>query len=71
MPIRQINRNNRSVNYTLPAPVGGLNARDSLDTMSPTDAIVLDNYIPGDTNLFLRRGYSVYVKNDKRFLKRT
>lgn len=68
MPIRQINRNNRSVNYTLPAPVGGLNARDSLDTMSPTDAIVLDNYIPGDTNLFLRRGYSVYVKNDKRFL---
>ena len=68
MPIRPINRSNKSVNYTLPAPVGGLNVRDSLDTMSAADAVVLDNYIPGDTSLSLRRGYSVYFKNNKRFL---
>ena len=48
MPIRPINRSNKSVNYTLPAPVGGLNVRDSLDTMSAADAVVLDNYITRD-----------------------
>jgi hypothetical protein len=28
------------------APVGGLNAYDSVDSMPPTDAVVLDNWIP-------------------------
>ena len=30
----------------IPAPVGGWNARDSLDAMPPTDAIKLVNWIP-------------------------
>lgn len=58
---RRINRGNKSINYTLPAPFGGLNVRDSLDTMKPTDAIVLDNYIPMDTKIALRKGYRKYV----------
>ena len=64
---QQINRGNKSINYTLPAPVGGLNVRDSLDIMPASDAIVLDNYIPQDTKLCLRKGYSVYAKTLSRF----
>ena len=46
---------------TLPAPIGGLNVRDSLDSMQATDAVVMDNYIPVDTKVMLRRGYVRYV----------
>ena len=46
---RPINRRAKSRNYTLPAPIGGLNVRDSLDTMPETDAIVMDNYLPQET----------------------
>ncbi len=62
MQQRQINRGNKSVNFTLPAPVGGLNVRDSFDLMAPTDAIVMDNYLPLDTKVALRRGYQTYVE---------
>lgn len=41
---------------SVPAPVGGLNARDSLAEMPATDALVLDNYVPGTTNVTLRLG---------------
>ena len=37
--LKPINRANKSVNYTLPAPCGGLNMRDSLDNMDLSDAI--------------------------------
>lgn len=57
----QVNRAARSNNFTLSAPIGGLNARDSLDTMNPLDAIVMDNYIPLDTRVALRKGYTSYV----------
>ena len=47
MAIRKIvNRANKSFNYTLPSPIGGLNARDSLDAMKENEAITMDNYIP-------------------------
>lgn len=42
---------------TLPAPVGGLNARDALALMPPTDAVTLNNWFPGTTSVDLRRGY--------------
>ena len=48
---QQINRRTKSQNYTLSAPIGGLNVRDSLDTMPETDAIVMDNYLPQDTKI--------------------
>ncbi len=51
----------RSQNYILPAPVGGLNCRDSLDNMSETDAIIMDNYYPSETNVCLRGGYKIYA----------
>lgn len=40
-----------------PAPVGGLNGRDSIAAMPLQDAIALDNWFPGTTNVALRNGY--------------
>jgi len=57
----RINRHNRSINYTVAAPCNGLNVRDSLDEMLPNDAIVMDNYIPFDTKVCLRKGYTQYA----------
>ena len=51
----------RSQNYILPAPIGGLNCRDSFDNMSETDAITMDNYYPSETNVCLRGGYKMYA----------
>lgn len=61
MQTKTINRNNLSVNFTLPAPTGGLNARDSLDTMDINDAIVMDNYLPSENKVMLRKGYILYT----------
>lgn len=61
MLLRKPNRTNKSVNYVLPCPSGGLNARDSRDKMQLTDAIVMDNYMPLNTQVSLRKGYRKYV----------
>lgn len=42
----------------LPAPVGGLNARDSITNMPATDAVRLTNYWCTTTEVNLRDGYS-------------
>ena len=41
---------------SIPAPVGGWNARDSLANMAPTDAVVLENMFPNVSNVVLRGG---------------
>lgn len=43
---------------TLPSPVGGWNARDSITSMGPTDAVILTNWYPNTTELSLRYGYT-------------
>ena len=43
---------------SLPAPIGGWNARDSLAQMAPTDAVTLTNWFPTPTDVTLRKGYS-------------
>lgn len=43
--------------YDIPAPVGGLNTRDSLSVMPPTDAIQLINLIPQQNGVISRHGY--------------
>ena len=57
---RLVQRNNANV-ASLPAPIGGWNARDSLANMAPTDAVTLDNYFPGVSNVNLRGGYSKHA----------
>ncbi len=40
----------------IPAPVGGLNDRDSLVEMSPSDAVVLENWFPYPAQVGVRKG---------------
>lgn len=42
---------------TVPAPIGGLNAFDSLAAMPPTDAVVMNNFFPQPYGCLLRKGY--------------
>lgn len=42
---------------SIPAPVGGLNARDSIANMPPTDASIMENWFPSTTSVDLRNGY--------------
>jgi hypothetical protein len=46
---------------SIPAPVGGLNARDSIADMKPTDAVIMDNWVPGTTSVSIRNGYMAWV----------
>lgn len=46
---------------SVPSPVGGWNARDSLDAMPPTDAVRLTNWIPRPSWVESRRGSSEHV----------
>lgn len=45
---------------SVPAPVGGLNAVDSLAAMDPSDAVILDNFFPQPTYVQLRNGSASY-----------
>jgi hypothetical protein len=45
---------------SLPAPVGGLNARDSIAEMPPTDASIMENWFPSTTSVDLRNGYTLW-----------
>jgi hypothetical protein len=41
---------------SLQAPIGGWNRRDPIPEMAPTDAIIMDNLIPGNGNIQIRGG---------------
>lgn len=45
---------------SLPSPVGGWNARDSIADMDETDAVILTNFYPSTTSVDLRGGYSKF-----------
>ena len=59
--VRRLVQQARANVASLPAPVGGWNARDSLANMAPTDAVQLENYFPGVSNVNLRGGYSKHA----------
>ena len=44
---------------SLPAPIGGWNARDSLAEMQPLDAVQMVNFFPTPTDVTLRKGYGL------------
>jgi hypothetical protein len=46
-----------SSSYDLPAPVGGLNARDAYTDMDEQDAVILTNVFPEANYLTVRNGY--------------
>lgn len=45
-----------------PAPVGGLNYRDPISVMAPTDALVMKNFIPKQTGAELRKGWQYFTE---------
>ena len=51
-------KRNTATTASVPAPIGGWNARDSLAQMSPTDAVQLVNFFPTPTDVTLRKGYT-------------
>jgi len=47
-----------------PPPTGGLNLRDPISEMSPLDAVVLENLIPRQQGLEMRKGFQTFVDYD-------
>lgn len=56
-----INRRNKSITVNVPAPIKGLNYRDSWDSMNPLFAIQMDNYMPKGSSVVLRPGYKKHI----------
>lgn len=51
----------QSQELTIPAPIGGWNARDPISAMAPNDAVRLDNFIPGTGGVALRPGTTAFA----------
>ena len=54
-------RTQSSTTITIPAPIGGWNARDSLGAMPVGDAVTLTNWWPGTNSVVLRYGYTKHA----------
>ena len=52
-------KQNTAKTASVPAPIGGWNARDSLANMNPIDAVQLVNWYPTPTDVTMRKGYTV------------
>lgn len=61
--IARTNSRRQKVNtrFSLPAPDGGWNARDSISDMPSNDAVILDNWLPQSGNVELRKGYTIHA----------
>ena len=55
-PIRAV-----SQTASIPAPVGGLNARDALANMDPQDAVIMRNWWPSTNYIEVRNGSSSWA----------
>lgn len=54
-------RDQDPVTVSVPAPVGGVNARDALAQMPETDAIVMDNWFPNPAYVQIRNGCGLWA----------
>jgi hypothetical protein len=50
----------KSSSTSIPAPIGGLNARDSIANMNAKDAVKLENWFPKTTSVDVRNGYTAW-----------
>src|ERR1700761_8108525 len=57
----QVSRRQVSGTHQVPAPIGGLNAVDSIADMPESDALVLANWFPQPPYVQLRNGYSTWA----------
>jgi len=51
----------RSTTKSVAAPIGGWNARDALGAMGKLDAVTLQNWWPGTSDVLLRKGHTRYA----------
>lgn len=72
--VRLTNDSNQNTNYlglgqersgaalrsNVPAPTGGLNTRDSESAMEPADAVIMENWFPGQGSVSTRKGFTEY-----------
>ena len=59
-PSRLVQHNDARVE-SLPAPIGGWNARDSIANMDPTDAVTMINMFPTVSSISMRGGYKKFA----------
>ena len=58
MALRDLVQKTAASVASIPSPVGGWNARDSIANMDPVDAVQLTNLFPNVNNVVLRGGYT-------------
>lgn len=46
---------------SVPSPIGGVNFRDALDAMDPTDAVIMNNFYSDGGGIQLRNGSSLFA----------
>lgn len=63
MPRNPFANAQRHFTVSTPAPVGGLNVRDAINSMPATDAIGLENWIPQQYGVRCRKGYKEWCIN--------
>ena len=51
-------KQNTAKTASIPAPLGGWNARDSIAEMQPMDAVQMINFFPTPTDIQLRKGWT-------------
>lgn len=61
IPAPRVNTAQQSIMRTIPAPVGGLNGRDSIAAMPETDAYLMDDCLPAGATVDLRSGSDTFV----------
>ena len=55
------NTQQKAQTTSVPAPIGGLNAVNSVAEMPPTDALIMDNMFPSPSTVDVRNGYTSWV----------
>jgi hypothetical protein len=57
----QNQRSGTALRQNVPAPTGGLNTRDSESAMEVTDAVIMENWFPGQGSVSTRKGFTEYA----------
>lgn len=68
-PDIQRERSGQALRSNIASPYGGLNTRDSESQMEPTDAVVLENFLPGQGCVKSRKGYIQYCSGLTGYVK--
>ena len=51
----------KALTASIPSPIGGWNARDSLAAMQPADAVQMVNWYPTPSDIMVRKGYTKHA----------